>query len=208
MIKAYKILSLLLSYPSEELQQFLRDAEDELKREALLKEEILKEISVFVQHFQKMDIIDWQAHYVQLFDNSRSASLYIFEHLKGDSKDRGQAMVDMTGFYREQGLDLSQNELPDYVPVFLEFLSTLDQRKAAEYLSIPINIIQRVYIALSDSNNPYKYILNAVISLSEKAPDHEAVQKMIKAQKPMDFDKEYAEAPVIFGSDNACITCK
>jgi len=119
MLKTYKILSLLLSYPDAELQGFLREAETELKGEALLPSEKIDGIVRFVSHFSKMDLTNWQAEYVQLFDYSRSASLHLFEHIKGGSKDRGQAMVDMLEFYRENGMELSCNELPYYTPVFL-----------------------------------------------------------------------------------------
>ena len=125
MLKTYKILSLLLSYPNKDLQNFLSVVDAELKIEKLLASEKIGEIEKFTGHFSKMDLTDWQAEYVQLFDNSRSASLHLFEHIKGDSKDRGQAMVDMLEFYKENGMQLSANELPDYIPAFLEFLSTL-----------------------------------------------------------------------------------
>jgi len=129
MIKTYKILSLCLSYPNADLQLFLSDIEKELQNEALLGNQKTEEVVRFVHHFLNMDLTDWQAQYVQLFDYSRSASLHLFEHIKSDSKDRGQAMVDLMEFYKENGLELSANELPDYLPVFLEFLSLKRHRR-------------------------------------------------------------------------------
>ncbi len=208
MIKTYKILSLLLSYPNAELRDFLPEAEKELRNEALLSNEKIEEILQFIHHFRKMDLTDWQAEYVQLFDYSRSASLHLFEHVKSDSKDRGQAMVDMLGFYKENGLQFSANELPDYLPVFLEFLSTQNEKKAAELLAEPIHIIARIHAALDEKKNMYRHILSAVVSLSAKQPDAKITNEIIRNEKPLDLDAEYEEKPVEFGSGNSCLNCK
>ncbi len=201
MIKTYKILSLLLSYPSEELQKFLLEAEKELKDESLLHEDRIAEIAQFCKRFNKLDITDWQGEYVQLFDYSRSVSLHIFEHIKGDSRDRGQAMVNLMEFYKEKGMHLTAKELPDYIPAFLEFLSTLSVTKSAELLGETVNIMDKINEALSESKNPYSSIFKAIISLSAKQPDKAITRAMIKNEKPMDLDAEYEEEPVTFGGE-------
>lgn len=208
MLKTYKILSLLLSYPSNELQKFLVEVGAELKSEKLLRSEKIGEIEKFTGHFSKMDLTDWQADYVQLFDYSRSASLHLFEHIKGDSKDRGQAMVDMLDFYKENGMQLSANELPDYIPAFLEFLSTLKIEKAAELLAEPVHIIQRIFLALEEKKNPYRHVFSAIVSLSGRQPDENATKAVIQNEKPLDLDAEYEDEPVEFGGDNSCVNCK
>lgn len=208
MIKTYKILSLCLSYPNADLQAFLSDIEKELQKEALLSSQKIKDLCSFVSHFKNMDLTDWQAQYVQLFDYSRSASLHLFEHIKSDSKDRGQAMVNLLEFYKENGLELSVNELPDYLPVFLEFLSTQKTQKAAELLSEPIQIIDRVKEALSEKQNPYSQIFSAIISLSAKQPDKKTTENIINNEKPLDLDAEYEEEPIEFGLGNSCNQCK
>ena len=193
MIKTFKILSLLLSYPSAELQEFLSEAEKELRNEVLLTSERKDEVMLFINHFRKMNLTDWQAEYVQLFDYSRKASLYLFEHIKSDSKYRGQAMVDMHEFYRKSGFQLSTNELPDYLPVFLEFLSTQNKTKAAELLAEPVHIIARIHAALEEKKNMYGHILMALISLSSKKPDEKITEAIIKNEKPLNLDAEYEE---------------
>ena len=199
MIKTYKILSLLLSYPSDELQKFLLEVEKELREEALLQEERICEIAKFCKRFNQIDLTNWQEEYVQLFDYSRSVSLHIFEHIKGDSRDRGQAMVNLMEFYKETGMHLTAKELPDYIPAFLEFLSTLSIPKSAELLAETVNIMDRINEALSDSNNPYSSIFKAIISLSAKKPDKAITREMIKNEKPLDLDAEYEEEAVTFG---------
>lgn len=208
MLKTYKILSLLLSYPDAELKEFLSEALNELTHEALLPALKIEGVGRFTSHFEAIDLTDWQAEYVQLFDYSRSASLHLFEHIKGDSKDRGQAMVDLLEFYHENGMQLTTNELPDYIPAFLEFLSTLQPGKATELLAEPVHIIQRIYLALEEKDNPYQYVLAAIVSLSVKQPDEEATRLIISNEKPLDLDAEYEEEPVEFGGNNSCETCK
>ncbi len=208
MIKTYKILSLLLSYPNRDVKDFLPEAEKEIQDEKILSEEEIRKVEAFINHFGEMELLDWQAEYVQLFDYSRSASLHLFEHIKSDSKDRGQAMVDLLGFYQENGWQLSVNELPDYLPAFLEFLSGRSVEVAAKLLADPIHIIARIHKALEDKKNMYRNILSAVISLSEKQPDATITNAIIKNEKPLDLDEEYEEKPVEFGANDACINCK
>lgn len=201
MIKTYKILSLLLSYPCKDLQKFLPEAEQELRDEALLTQDKIAGVANFCQIHSLKDLTDWQADYVQLFDYSRSVSLHLFEHVKGDSKDRGQAMVDLMEFYSKNGMKLESKELPDYIPAFLEFLSTLTPPKSAELLAETVNIMERIRIALNEKDNPYASLFLAIISLSEKKPDEKMTQNMIKNEKKLDLDREYEEEPVTFGGD-------
>jgi nitrate reductase delta subunit len=145
-----------------------------------------------------MDIIDWQAHYVSLFDISRNTSLYIFEHLRGDSKERGQAMADLLDFYLEYGFEMKEGELPDYLPAFLEFLSSLDKQKASELLSQPVNILNRIYIIFREKNNIYRHVFEAVISLSSVLPDNEDTYSTGDLMNA-GFDELYQEPPAFSG---------
>jgi nitrate reductase delta subunit len=94
----------------------------------LLGDPIIDNLGEFADHFTKEDIIDWQAYYVSLFDTSRKTSLYIFEHLKGDSKDRGSAMTDLMDFYRDNDLVLSERELRTFL-FFLNSFRSLIRKK-------------------------------------------------------------------------------
>lgn len=204
MIVTYKILSLLLSYPNNELQSFLPQVEKELRNESLIKESEITKIAKFCNRFNQIDLIDWQEEYVQLFDYSRSVSLHIFEHIKGDSKDRGQAMVNLIDFYKEKGMYLTAKELPDYIPAFLEFLSTLSVTDSAQLLGETVNIMDKISEALCQSKNDYSSIFQAIISLSAKEPNKEITREMIKNEKPLDLDAEYEEEPVTFGAAPSC----
>ncbi len=203
MIKTYKVLSLLLSYPNKELQDFLPQVENILKEDYLLQEDKISGLIEFCNRFNRLDLINWQEEYVQLFDYSRSVSLHIFEHIKGDSRDRGQAMVNLMEFYKVRGMQLTTKELPDYIPAFLEFISTLTTEKAAELLGETVHVMDRINEALNESGNTYSSIFQAIISLSAKKPDKAITQEMIKNEKPLDLDAEYEEEPVTFGG-GAC----
>lgn len=208
MIKTYKILSLLLSYPNKELQNFLPEAEKELKDESLLTPDIIDEVVNFCNTFYQKDLISWQEEYVQLFDYSRSVSLHIFEHIQGDSRDRGQAMVNLMEFYKKSGMHLGSKELPDYIPAFLEFLSILSRKDAANLLGETVNIMDKIFEALNNSQNSYSSIFKAIIALSAKAPDKENTRKLMKEEKPLDLDAEYEEEPVTFGGEvPSCSSC-
>ncbi|MCK9270750.1 MAG: nitrate reductase molybdenum cofactor assembly chaperone [Bacteroidales bacterium] len=206
MLKTYKTLALLLSYPQEELQQFLAEATDILISEKLLPTDEVQKVAAFIDHFAREALLEWQAHYVQLFDFGRSTSLHLFEHVMGVSKDRGQAMVDLLELYNQNGLQMSVNELPDYLPVFLEFLSTQPADRAAELLASPIDIIARIGAALAEKDNPYHQIFSAIISLSAVQPDLAKARETVRNQKPKHRDAEYDEPPVDFS--NSCINCK
>lgn len=201
MIKTYKVLSLLLSYPNEELQKFLPHVEKELREESLLQKDTISGLAEFCARQGQLDLTRWQEEYVQLFDYSRSVSLHIFEHIKGESRDRGQAMVNLMEFYKENGMYLTTKELPDYIPAFLEFLSTLPPAKASELLGETVHVMDRISEALIESENIYNTIFQAIISLSAKKPDKTITQEMIKNEKPLDLDAEYEEEPVTFGGE-------
>lgn len=207
MIRTYKILSLLLAYPSEELQEFLPEAVKELTDEGVLGQEPVKGVHEFAEHYMGHDLIDWQADYVQLFDATRSASLYLFEHLKGDSKDRGQAMVDLIEQYSSMGMQLSSSELPDYLPVFLEFLSSLSPEEAAHTLSEAVNVISLIHRRLEDKKNIYRHLLSAVVSLSASAPDTLTDVSLTEDIEREDPDAGY-DQPVRLGNESPCFKCK
>jgi nitrate reductase delta subunit len=208
MLKTYRILSLLLTYPNEEIYNFLPQVNSSLREEKLLNSDSVTSIDAFVDFFTQKPLAFWQEFYVQLFDYSKSASLYLFEHVHGDSKDRGQAMVDLIDLYKENGLQINQPELPDYLPVFLEFLALQTQSKAEDYLSEVIDIVGFIHRKLEEKDNPYKYLLSAAIQLSKRKPAEARIEKMVSEMPEITIDEAYEEVPVTFSSENPCVNCK
>lgn len=208
MLKTYRILSLLLTYPNEEIYHFLPKVNKTLSEENIVNAETLIGINSFVDFFTQQQLTNWQEHYVQLFDYSKSASLYLFEHVHGDSKDRGQAMVDLIELYKENGLEINRAELPDYLPMFLEFLALQTHKKAEELLAEIIDIVGFIHRKLEEKDNPYQYLLAAIIQISKRKPAKTRVEKMISEMPEISIDEAYEEEPVTFGGENPCTNCK
>src|SRR5262245_15037597 len=124
MSKTLKALSALLSYPTTELQQASDELRTVLDVDALLPPTIADALDVLIDELATGDLYDLQERYVLLFDRTRSLSLHLFEHVHGESRDRGQAMIDLKSLYERHGLAIGAGELPDFLPLFLEFLST------------------------------------------------------------------------------------
>ena len=111
-----------------------------------------------------------RANYVELFDRGRATSLHLFEHVHGDSRDRGPAMIDLAQTYEKAGLFLAPDELPDYLPVVLEFVSTQPPREARAFLGEMAHIFNAIFNALQQRQSPYASVLGALLELSgEKA---------------------------------------
>ena len=112
--------------------------------EGLVPAAVRRQLDDLLNDIAGGDLYDLQERYVLLFDRTRSLSLHLFEHVHGESRDRGQAMVDLLTMYEERGLAAVKNELPDFLPLFLEFLATLPQaRRRCELLSHPAGSYSR-----------------------------------------------------------------
>jgi nitrate reductase delta subunit len=208
MITTYKVLSALLSYPTAELKDATREMHLALYAERLVPGENRVAIDELIEKLAAGDLLDLQAQYVELFDRTRSLSLHMFEHVHGESRDRGQAMVSLLERYRQAGLDVARNELPDYIPLFLEFLSTLAEADARASLAEPVHIFQALGERLRKRNSPYAAVLESLVALAQTAPATEVLEELRKQQMedPMDFaalDKAWEEAEVRFGPGDA-----
>ena len=120
-----RILSALLRYPDAAVQEMAPEFAALLAEDGLLSPQQRAALQLLLDDLAGGDLLDCQERYVGLFDRGRAVSLHLFEHVHGESRDRGQAMVDLRSRYEAQGLEISANELPDYLPLFLEYLSVL-----------------------------------------------------------------------------------
>jgi nitrate reductase delta subunit len=174
-----KALSALLTYPSRELQEAMPEIERIIGSCANISDSARKQLRLLTQGLASGDLYEMQERYTDLFDRTRSLSLHIFEHIHGESRDRGQAMVDLQNHYAGHGLEIDASELPDFVPLFLEFLSMLPPSEAADLLSQPINIITALGERLARRDSPYQGVFQALVSLSSELPKREAVQELL-----------------------------
>ncbi len=166
-----RVLARLLDYPSDELLAALPELLTVLRDEAALSGSRLAELEGLVLRLARGDRYAVQAAYVETFDRGRATSLHLFEHVHGDSRERGPALVDLARTYEQSGLYFSGQELPDYLPAVLEFASTLPVAKARDFLAEIAHILNGIHSALiKRDNNPYAAALGAVLELAGEKP--------------------------------------
>ena len=141
MALTYKALAVLLAYPAAAIQDLARPALQAIEDEGMVPAQIRRSLARLADELAEGDLFDLQERYVWQFDRTRSLSLNLYEHVHGESRDRGQAMVALLELYRSKGVELSANELPDNLPVFLEFLSLLPEPEAASLLGEAAHVL-------------------------------------------------------------------
>src|SRR5690606_16374998 len=147
------------------------------------------------------DLLDLQAAYTELFDRSRALSLHLFEHVHGESRERGQAMIDLGQHYVDRGYVIQSSELPDFLPLFLEFLSLLPAAEAREWLAEPVHVLAALEERLSERRSPYAAVFQALTRLAAARPDPEAVARLReqdKADAEKSIDEVWEDTPVDF----------
>ena len=165
-----RVLAKLLGYPSAELRAHLGELREALRSERALGFARRSELEALMDGLAAADPLEAEAGYVELFDRGRATSLHLFEHVHGDSRDRGPAMIDLIRTYEQAGLLFGPDELPDHLCVLLEFASTLSPRAAREFLGETAHLLNAVFSALLARGSPYASALGAAIELAgEKA---------------------------------------
>ena len=163
----FQAMSALLCYPEQELIQAL----PEIRTVLSAQPELLQQIEPLLTHLGSRDMIALQENYVATFDRNPAHSLHLFEHIHGEDRARGQAMVDLMEEYKTHGFEMVSEELPDYVPLFLEFLSQCEPEVATPLLGDAVHVLNHVAVKLAESNSPYAGVLQAAVSLSPVTPE-------------------------------------
>jgi len=161
-----RVFAKLLGYPDAKHRATLVSLAEALRAEAALNEKSLEKLLVLIRSQQEGDPFDVEATYVEVFDRGRSTSLHLFEHIHGDSRDRGSAMVDLIKSYEQQGLYLSDGELPDFLPVVLEYASTLSGDQATAFIGEFAHILNSIHSALIKRQAPYACVLASLLELA------------------------------------------
>jgi nitrate reductase delta subunit len=198
-----RAMSALLSYPSAELKQHIGEVRQALYAEAALPPEALARLEPLLRSFETEELLELQAAYSELFDRSRSLSLHIFEHVHGESRERGQAMIDLGQHYIDSGFIMQAPELPDFLPIFLEFLSCAPPAQAREWLSEPAHVLAALEQRLGERKSPYAAVFHALVALPGAKPDPTAVaelQARVAGEGAKTLDEEWEDAPVNFGA--------
>ena len=189
--KSLRALACLLGYPDAELRSHLDELRAALHADRALSAPRLAELDALIDALQRGEGLALEGSYVELFDRGRSTSLHLFEHVHGDSRERGPAMIDLAQTYEKAGLYLAEGELPDYLPVVLEFASTQPPREARAFIGEIAHILNALLAALQQRQSAYAAIPNALLELAGEKP--QPVQ--ITPDEPLDADWE---EPVVF----------
>lgn len=190
----FKAFSALLSYPNVDMREALPEITNVIRTSPLVARREREAIFELIDEIGQGDILDVEERYVDLFDRGRSLSLHLFEHLHGESRDRGSAMVDLTQLYAGAGFELTSRELPDYLPVVLEYLSCRDMAEAREMLGDCAHILQAITKALLARQSRYAAVLQSLLIIAGENPVDATVIKPVKERLEM-LDKDWAEQP-------------
>lgn len=192
------ILSHVLRYPTQELQQAAPELLAMLELDGVLEGGQIEKLNPLVEALIEEELLDLQERYVGLFDRGRAVSLHLFEHVHGESRDRGQAMVDLRNRYEAQGLEITANELPDYLPMFLEYLSCLPSQQILGELAQPGIILHALAERLVERDTPYAGAMQVLAGLAGAGGESFAIAPADNPDDLAALDAAWAEEQVRF----------
>ncbi|AJF73750.1 MULTISPECIES: nitrate reductase molybdenum cofactor assembly chaperone [Raoultella] len=202
------IVSRLLEYPDAALWQHQQEMLEALASSEKLVAEDARKLGDFLRDLTARDVLDAQADYSELFDRGRATSLLLFEHVHGESRDRGQAMVDLMAQYERHGLELDSNELPDHLPLYLEYLAQLPEDEAIAGLKDVAPILGLLSARLQQRESRYAALFELLLKLADTRVDSQKVAEKIadeaRDDTPQALDAVWEEEQVKFFADKGC----
>lgn len=204
MTRTFKVLAAILCYPTREICDASGDFRGVLDEEGLVTGPDLTALGELATELSGQDLYTLQERYVELFDRSRSLSLHLFEHVHGESRDRGQAMVDLKALYEQSGLEPPAKELPDFLPLFLEYLSTQELADARALLGEAVHVLDALADRLRKRESLYSSVFGALGQIADRhaALDDAAVETPAEEDQSLEaIDKAWEEEQVVFGPD-------
>lgn len=188
-----RAVACLLGYPDDTLRAALDEIEAVVMAESALSAEARAGLQALIRQLRRGEAFEVEARYVDTFDRGRATSLHLFEHVHGDSRDRGPAMVDLLQTYEQAGLYLAPGELPDYLPVALEFAATQPAAVARDFLGEMAHILNALHSALVQRHSPYAAAIAAVLEMAGERVQHVALPP------EEGLDDAWAEPPAFDG---------
>lgn len=183
-MRSLRVLARLLDYPTLELQQAAGELIEAIDGEPRLSVTMRARLGDWCRRLADAELLDLQAEYVGLFDKGRSTSLLLFEHVHGESRDRGQAMVDLMAEYNAAGFVLDARELPDYLPLFLEYLSTRSEEDIGHWLGEIRHILALLAARLEERGADHSLVPHALLALIGAESDIEAHRPAVAEETP------------------------
>ncbi len=191
-----KAIGALLTYPDARLIAALPEISDLIAADTHLPKRECMALLQLVDALSAADAFQVQEIYVACFDRGRATSLHLFEHVHGDSRDRGQAMIDLREQYLKAGLAINPGELPDYLPAFLEYAGHLPRKEAIAQLRDVVPLMQGIHVALARRRSPYAAALAALIVLAGEKPEQPTQESKAPPEPTQEeIDAEWEDAP-------------
>ena len=188
-----RVLAALLGYPDARLRGHLPEMTALLAGDDALSTSRRAEVEGLARWLAECDPLDAETAYVETFDRGRATSLHLFEHVHGDSRDRGPAMIDLAQTYEQAGLYLAPGELPDYLPVVLEFVSTQPPREAKAFLGEIAHLVNAIFGALLQRRSRYASVLGALLDMAGETA------RAVELKPEPALDESWAEPPAFEG---------
>jgi nitrate reductase delta subunit len=210
-MRSFRVLAHLLAYPQADLLEHMGELKTAISDEGFLKGKALKNLLSFMDELSASELLEAQEQYVELFDRGRAHCLHLFEHVHGESRFRGQAMIDLAERYASKGLAIGTGELPDYLPLMLEFVSVTGADEGLELLEQAAPVIATIGEKLKRQKSGYASVMNAIVSLSGAKLKPADIQKAADAALPDlktldELDEQWKEPEAFTGAPD-CGTC-
>ena len=201
-MKILKVIAYLLDYPTQELIDNSGELVEALTEDKSLSLSQRDEITELITIWSQLDLYDLQEQYDGLFERGRYVSLLLFEHVHGESRDRGQAMVDLLDVYKSKGYELNSEQMPDYIPLFLEFLSEQEDGFAREWLADISHILALLEERLDQRGSDFQVLFSSLLGLSGVEVDRTDIKTMVAKEKKIDtfedIDREWEDKEIRF----------
>ena len=207
-----KVISRLMDYPEAEVQKHMTELCQVVANSSELSQPVKDSLLALIHCIYGGDLLDAQENYTHVFDYGRAMSLLLFEHVHGESRDRGQAMVDLMALYESHNFAINVRELPDYIPLYLEYLANRPEQEARDGLKDIAHILGLLWARLKERNSEYAVLFKALIEISGEQVAIDELLKVAAAEEPDNtaeaLDKIWEEEQVTFGAGDAHDSCK
>ena len=210
-MKILKIISLMMDYPEAELQTHNQELEGEIQSSQGISISDKENLIELLHYFRDQDLMDIQESYDSLFERGRAISLLLFEHVHGESRDRGQAMVDLMALYEDAGYEISVREVPDYIPMYLEFLSKRPEAEAKNGISDVAHILAILAERLKQRSSAYHHCFEILLHIAGVTLDSESIEAQVSKEERDDtmqaMDKIWEDEMVTFTATDPVKSC-
>lgn len=212
-MKILKVISLLLDYPDDTLRDGRTELEAAIAAAREISPELRQSLQALLQRLASAELMDVQEEYSELFERGRTLSLLLFEHVHGESRDRGQAMVDLMAQYEEAGFAIGVKELPDYIPLYLEYLASREDIEAREGLADVEHLLALLAARLDERGSDYAACLRALLQIAgaDALAAVEEVREQVSTETRDDsleaLDAEWEEEMITFLNGDQNSSC-